>query len=243
MLVKKMIRLQKAISEAGVCSRREAEKLILQGKVEVNGMIVKTLGTKVKGDDVIFVNGKEILKEEKEYYLLYKPRGVISSSKDEKGRKTVVDLIDTNKRLFPVGRLDYDTSGIILLTNDGELSNKLLHPSKSVEKTYVAKVEGLVIKPEIKRLENGINIDGIKTKKAKAKLIKYDKKNDSSYIKLTITEGRNHQVKKMFEEIGHEVKKLKRESFSFLDLTGLRVGEYRKLNTKEVKKLYSETNL
>ena len=238
-----MIRLQKAISEAGVCSRREAEKLILQGKVEVNGMIVKTLGTKVKGDDVIFVNGKEILKEEKEYYLLYKPRGVISSSKDEKGRKTVVDLIDTNKRLFPVGRLDYDTSGIILLTNDGELSNKLLHPSKSVEKTYVAKVEGLVIKSEIKRLENGINIDGIKTKKAKAKLIKYDKKNDSSYIKLTITEGRNHQVKKMFEEIGHEVKKLKRESFSFLDLTGLRVGEYRKLNTKEVKKLYSETNL
>lgn len=238
-----MIRLQKAISEAGVCSRREAEKLILQGKVEVNGMIVKTLGTKVKGDDVIFVNGKEILKEEKEYYLLYKPRGVISSSKDEKGRKTVVDLIDTNKRLFPVGRLDYDTSGIILLTNDGELSNKLLHPSKSVEKTYVAKVEGLVIKPEIKRLENGIIIDGIKTKKAKAKLIKYDKKNDSSYIKLTITEGRNHQVKKMFEEIGHEVKKLKRESFSFLDLTGLKVGEYRKLNTKEVKKLYSETNL
>lgn len=238
-----MIRLQKAISEAGVCSRREAEKLILQGKVEVNGMIVKTLGTKVKGDDVIFANGKEILKEEKEYYLLYKPRGVISSSKDEKGRKTVVDLIDTNKRLFPVGRLDYDTSGIILLTNDGELSNKLLHPSKSVEKTYVAKVEGLVIKPEIKRLENGINIDGIKTKKAKAKLIKYDKKNDSSYIKLTITEGRNHQVKKMFEEIGHEVKKLKRESFSFLDLTGLKVGEYRKLNTKEVKKLYSETNL
>lgn len=238
-----MIRLQKAISEAGVCSRREAEKLILQGKVEVNGMIVKTLGTKVKGDDVIFVNGKEILKEEKEYYLLYKPRGVISSSKDEKGRKTVVDLIDTNKRLFPVGRLDYDTSGIILLTNDGELSNKLLHPSKSVEKTYVAKVEGLVIKPEIKRLENGINIDGIKTKKAKAKLIKYDKKNNSSYIKLTITEGRNHQVKKMFEEIGHEVKKLKRESFSFLDLTGLKVGEYRKLNTKEVKKLYSETNL
>ena len=238
-----MIRLQKAISEAGVCSRREAEKLILQGKVEVNGMIVKTLGTKVKGDDVIFVNGKEILKEEKEYYLLYKPRGVISSSKDEKGRKTVVDLIDTNKRLFPVGRLDYDTSGIILLTNDGELSNKLLHPSKSVEKTYVAKVEGLVVKPEIKRLENGIIIDGIKTKKAKAKLIKYDKKNDSSYIKLTITEGRNHQVKKMFEEIGHEVKKLKRESFSFLDLTGLKVGEYRKLNTKEVKKLYSETNL
>ena len=238
-----MIRLQKAISEAGVCSRREAEKLILQGKVEVNGMIVKTLGTKVKGDDVIFVNGKEILKEEKEYYLLYKPRGVISSSKDEKGRKTVVDLIDTNKRLFPVGRLDYDTSGIILLTNDGELSNKLLHPSKSVEKTYVAKVEGLVVKPEIKRLENGIIIDGIKTKKAKAKLIKYDKKNDSSYVKLTITEGRNHQVKKMFEEIGHEVKKLKRESFSFLDLTGLKVGEYRKLNTKEVKKLYSETNL
>ena len=172
MLVKKMKRLQKAISDAGVCSRREAEKLILQGKVEVNGEVITTLGTKVKGDDVIFVNGKEIIKEEKEYYLLYKPRGIISSSKDEKNRKTVVDLIDTDKRIFPVGRLDYDTSGIILLTNDGELSNKLLHPSKDIEKTYFAKVGGLVTKAEIRKLENGLIIDGTKTKKAKAKLIK-----------------------------------------------------------------------
>lgn len=238
-----MKRLQKAISDAGVCSRREAEKLILQGKVEVNGEIITILGTKVKGDDVIFVNGKEIIKEEKEYYLLYKPRGIISSSKDEKNRKTVVDLIDTDKRIFPVGRLDYDTSGIILLTNDGELSNKLLHPSKDIEKTYFAKVGGLVTKAEIRKLENGLIIDGTKTKKAKAKLIKYDKKTDNSYVRLTITEGKNHQVKKMFEQINHNVKKLKRETFSFLDLTGLKTGEYRKLTIKEVKKLYSETNM
>ncbi len=235
-----MERLQKVISNAGVCSRREAEKLILEGKVEVNYKVVTTLGTKVSGNDVIFVNGEEIIREEKVYYLLNKPRGIISSSKDDKNRKTVVDLIDTNKRIFPVGRLDYDTSGIILLTNDGELTNLLIHPSKNIEKIYVAKVEGLVNKEEINKLEKGILIDGVKTKKARAKLKRYDKKNNSSYVYLAITEGRNHQVKKMFSALGHDVKKLKRETFAFLDLSGLKAGEYRELSVKEVKKLYNE---
>lgn len=235
-----MKRLQKAISDAGVCSRRKAEKLILEGKVEVNGELITTLGTKVKGDDIIVVNGERITSEEKVYFLLYKPRGIISSSKDDKNRKTIVDLIDTDKRIFPVGRLDYDTSGIILLTNDGELSNKLLHPSKNIEKTYFAKVEGLVTKEELKKLNDGVLLDGIKTKKAKTKFIRYDKKTNSSYIRITISEGKNHQVKRMFKEINHEVKKLKRERFAFLDLTGLKVGEYRTLSIKEVKKLYKE---
>lgn len=238
-----MERLQKVISNAGICSRREAEKLILEGKVEVNYNTVKTLGTKVSGNDIIFVNGEEILREEKVYYLLNKPRGIISSSKDDKNRKTVVDLIDTNKRIFPVGRLDYDTSGIILLTNDGELTNMLIHPSKNIDKIYLAKVEGLVTKQELKKLENGIIIDGKKTKRAKAKLKRYDKKTNSSYVYLTISEGKNHQVKNMFKAIGHEVKKLKRETFAFLDLTGLKVGEYRQLSVKEVKKLYNECKM
>lgn len=238
-----MERLQKVISNAGICSRREAEKLILEGKVEVNYNVVTTLGTKVSGNDVIFVNNQEILREDKVYFLLNKPRGIISSSKDDKNRKTVVDLIDTNKRIFPVGRLDYDTSGIILLTNDGELTNMLIHPSKNIEKLYLAKVEGLVTKEELKKLESGIIIDGVKTKRAKAKLSRYDKKTNSSYVHLSITEGRNHQVKKMFAALGHDVKKLKRETFAFLDLVGLKTGEYRQLSVKEVKKLYNECKM
>lgn len=235
-----MDRLQKVIRDAGIASRREAEKLIREGKVEVNGEVITVLGTKVSGNDEIIVNGNEITKEDKVYYLLYKPRGVISSSKDEKGRKTVVDLIETDKKIFPIGRLDYDTTGIILLTNDGELTNKLIHPKKNIEKTYLAKVDGLVSKEELNKLSKGVIIDGKKTKKARTKLEKYDKKTNCSYVYITITEGKNHQVKKMFEAINHDVKKLKREKFDFLDLTGLRVGEYRELSIKEVKKLYSD---
>ena len=168
-----------------------------------------------------------------------KPREVISSVSDEHGRKTVVDLIATDKRIYPIGRLDYDTTGIILLTNDGNLANKLMHPSSNVEKKYLAKVEGLVTGYDIKRLREGVMVDERKTAKAHVNLKKYDKKTDKSLVELTIHEGRNHQVKKMFEAINHNVLKLKREKYANLDLTGVKPGEYRRLTNKEIAILYS----
>ena len=170
---------------------------------------------------------------------MHKPREVISSVKDEVGRKTVIDLINTSERIYPVGRLDYDTTGLIILTNDGVLTNKLTHPSSNIEKTYVAKVEGLVSGYAIKKLRDGIIIEGRKTAKAKVKLKSTDKKNNKSLLEITIHEGRNHQVRKMFEAVGYEVLKLKRERYANLDLRGLKPGEYRKLTNKEVAILYS----
>ena len=234
-----MERLQKFISNCGITSRRKAEELILQGKVKVNGKIVKELGTKVSGNDIVIVNGQTLKSELKEYYLLYKPREVISSVTDDKGRKTVTELIKTETRIYPVGRLDYDTTGIILLTNDGELSNILTHPSRDVEKEYIAKVKGFFKKEDAEKLMNGVILNGVKTKKAYFKMKKYDKKTNTSYVRIIITEGRNHQVKDMLNLLGYDTLKLKRERYAFLDLSGLKSGEYRKLSTKEVKQLYS----
>ena len=235
-----MERLQKVIANLGYTSRRKAEELITAGKVKVNGEVVKELGTKVKSSDTIEVENT-ILDNQKnyEYYLLNKPREVISSSKDEHNRKTVVDLINTSERVYPVGRLDYDTTGAIILTNDGYLANKLMHPSSKVEKTYIAKVTGLVTGYEIKQLRAGVIIDGKKTSRAKVNIKKYDKKTDKSIVELTIHEGRNHQIKKMFEILHHDVIKLRREKYANLDLTGLKPGEYRKLSNKEIATLYS----
>ena len=234
-----MERLQKIISESGYTSRRKAEELIKNGKVMVNGKIVTELGTKANYNDDILVEGKKIEKEEKEYYIFNKPRGVISSVTDDKNRKTVCDLINTKTRIYPVGRLDYDTTGIILLTNDGELSNLLTHPKSDVTKENYAKVKGFFKKEDAVKLSSGVLLNGIKTKKAIFKLDRYDKKTDSSYVKVVISEGRNHQVKDMFKLFNYDVQKLKREKYAFLDLTGLKSGEARKLSTKEVKKLYS----
>lgn len=234
-----MERLQKFISNSGITSRRKAEELILKGKVKVNGKIITELGTKVSGNDTVEVNGQILKSELKEYYLLYKPRGVISAVTDDLGRKTVTDLIETKTRIYPIGRLDYDTTGIILLTNDGELSNILTHPSRDVEKEYIAKVRGFFKKEDAKKLMNGVMLNGVKTKKAYFKMKKYDKKTDSSYIRIIITEGRNHQVKDMLALFHYDTIKLKRERYAFLDLTGLKSGEYRKLSVKEVKQLYS----
>jgi len=234
-----MERLQKFLSECGVASRRKSEELILSGKVKVNGQIVDSLGFKVSDKDEVEVNNIKVSKQDKLYYLLYKPEKTICSVKDEKGRKTVIELIDTNEKIFPVGRLDYDTSGLLLLTNDGEISNKLTHPSGNIEKTYYAKLDGIINYKEIEELEKGIVLDGVKTKKCKAKIKKVDKKNNKSYVEITITEGRNHQVKNMFAYFNYKVLKLKRIKYAMFDLSGLSIGEYRKLTIKEVKQLYN----
>ena len=235
-----MERLQKVIANLGYTSRRKAEELIINGKVKVNGEVVTELGTKVKNTDTVEVENIFLDNQKNyEYYLLNKPREVISSVSDEHNRKTVVDLIDTKERIYPIGRLDYDTTGAIILTNDGNLANKLMHPSSNIEKKYIAKVSGLITGYEIKQLRSGVVIDGKKTSKAKVNLKKYDKKTDKSIVELVIHEGRNHQVKKMFEVINHDVIKLKREEYANLKLTNLKPGEYRKLTNKEIAILYS----
>ncbi|MEG2322027.1 MAG: pseudouridine synthase [Bacilli bacterium] len=234
-----MERLQKIIANNGYCSRRKAEELITKGLVSVNGEVIKELGTKVSEKATIVVEGNALGKDNKEYVLLYKPRGVVTTTSDDKHRKTVIDLINTNKRLYPVGRLDYDTTGVLLLTNDGELTNLLLHPRNNIDKIYIAKIEGIMTGKDIKILESGVIIDGVKTARCKVKLKKIDKKTNTSLIQMTIHEGKNHQVKKMLLTLGYEVIKLKREQIAFLDLTGLKPGEYRNLTVKEVKKLYS----
>ena len=236
-----MERLQKFIAEAGYTSRRKAEELIKNKKVKVNGKIVSELGIKVTGNDLVEVEGNILKKEDnKEYYLLNKPRETITAVSDDKNRKTVVDLISTDKRIYPVGRLDYDTTGALILTNDGELANLLMHPKNRINKVYIAKVNGLVNKIDVNKLERGVYIDGKKTSRSKAKVKKYDKKTNTSIVELTIHEGRNHQVKKMFEAIGFKVIKLKREKYAFLDVKSLKSGEYRILSIKEVKRLYNE---
>ena len=237
-----MERLQKVIANYGYCSRRKAEELIKQGKVIVDNKIITTLGYKVDSSSSIIVDGVLLEKENKVYFLLNKPRGTISSASDDKKRTTVVDLIDTNLRIYPVGRLDYDTTGIILLTNDGDFSNMLTSPSNEIEKTYVAKVKGLILSSEIKKLKSGVIIDNYKTSPCKIKIKNYNKKTDTSMVEITIHEGKNHQVKKMFESINHEVLKLKREKIAFLNLSGVPSGSYRNLTPKEVKQLYVLAN-
>lgn len=237
-----MERLQKVIANSGVVSRRKAEELILNGRVKVDGTVVLELGMKVSDKAKIEVDDVLISKQDKVYYILNKPREIITSTKDEHGRKTVIDLIEEEKRIYPVGRLDYDTTGIIILTNDGDFANLLMHPRNEIDKVYVAKIKGIPSPADLMKLKTGVIIDGVKTKKARVKLKKIDKENNTSIIELTIHEGKNHQVKKMFESIGYEVLKLKREKIAFLDLAGLNSGEYRKLNPKEVNRLYALAN-
>ena len=237
-----MVRLQKAIADSGFCSRRKAEEYIVKGKVFVNGERITELGSKVEGNEEIIVDGNAISKQDKEYYILYKPRGVISSTKDDKGRKTVVDFFSSNKRLYPVGRLDYDTTGIILLTNDGEFANMMLHPKNKIPKVYIAKLEGIIDGYSIKKIKSGIVIDGIKCTPDRVKLKSADKKSNTCIVEITIHDGRNHEIKRIFESAGYNVIKLKRESIAFLTLQGLSSGEFRKLTIKEVKQLYAYTN-
>ena len=233
-----MERLQKIIAKSGYCSRRKAEKYIQEGKVKVNDNIITELGTKVDESAKITINDEIInQKKEKEYYLLYKPAKIISSAKDDKQRKTVVDLINTKERIYPVGRLDYDTTGLILLTNDGELTNILSHPNNKIEKIYRVKVKGIITPKELMNIKKGIEIEGRKVKTTYVKIKQTTEK--TTTILIGIIEGRNHIIKKMFAKLDHDVIKIKRETYAFLNLEGLKIGEYRPLTIKEIKKLYA----
>lgn len=233
-----MERLQKVIAASGVASRRKAEELIKDGKVKVNGKVITELGTKVDSKDTIEVNNKIIEKELKEYYLLNKPRGVITSTSDDKGRKTVIDLIDTTARIYPVGRLDYDTTGALLLTNDGEFANILTHPKNSIDKVYLAKLNGIIKGEHINKLKDGVMLDNVLVKPSRVKLKKVDASKNTSMVEITIHEGKNHEVKRLFESVGFLVDKLTRERIGIFNLEGLKSGEYRKLTTKEVQIVY-----
>ncbi|MBT2686945.1 rRNA pseudouridine synthase [Bacillus sp. ISL-47] len=233
-----MERLQKVIAHAGFASRRKAEELMAEGRVKVNGKTVKELGVKVSPSDRIEVDGIPVEREEPVYFLLYKPRGVISAVSDDKGRKVVTDYFEGIKqRIYPVGRLDYDTSGLLVLTNDGEFANLLMHPSNEIEKVYVAKVKGIPSRESIKNLQRGIVLEDGKTAPARTKLLSMDKKKQTSIIEISIHEGRNRQVRRMFEAIGHPVLKLKRERYGYLTLQGLSAGDARELTAHEVKQL------
>ena len=234
-----MERLQKVIAASGYTSRRKAEELIKQGKVKVNGKVVTELGTKVFDRDEIVIDNKIITKENKEYYLINKPRGVITSTDDDKNRKIVTDLIPTEARIYPVGRLDYDTTGALILTNDGDFANILTHPKNKVDKVYLAKLEGIIKGEQINKLKEGIILDHTKVIPSRVKLKKVNNETNTCIVEITIHEGKNHQVKRMFEAVGFRVEKLKRERIGIFTTEGLQSGEFRKLTPKEVAIVYS----
>lgn len=230
-----MSRLNKYLADCGVGSRRECDKLIADGCVKINGKIA-SLGANVEENDSVSVNGRRVTPKTKNYYImLHKPKGCVTTIKDDLGRKTVMDFVDIKARLFPVGRLDYDTEGLLILTNDGDVANKLTHPKNNVEKVYVARLSGSLTEAERQTLERGVEIDGRKTMPAKVKILAKDEHH--TRVEVTITEGRNRQVKKMFESVGKEVEFLKRVAEGELRLGGLQRGKYRFLNDREIEYL------
>ena len=232
-------RLQKYMASCGVASRRKCEEIILAGKVKVNGVLVNEVETKVNPlEDIVEYGGKIISKEEnKVYIILNKPEGYISSVKDEKGRDTILDIVKVKERIYPIGRLDYDSSGLLLLTNDGEIYNKIIHPRVEIVKKYIAVVDGEITDNDIKKFEIGIDIDGYVTAPAEVKIISNDKA--ISTIEIGIHEGKNRQIRKMCATINHEVLSLKRISIGELKLGYLKRGEYRDLNKDEINYINS----
>ena len=222
------VRLQKLLASCGITSRRKAEWLIANGRVLVNGEVVTELGARAFETDEITVDGEKLVLQEKMYIMLHKPAGIITSVKDERGRKTVLDLVPKDVRLFPVGRLDFETSGLLFLTNDGEWANKLTHPSMKVEKTYVATVKGMPTRNTLMAFRRGLLVDGKLTAPCNAELI------GPSTIKIVLHEGRNRQVRKMCEAIGHPVVSLKRVSIGSFELGELAPGQWRHLTDIEV---------
>lgn len=231
------MRLQKYLAEAGVASRRKSEELILQGRVEVNGLKVTELGTRVGDGDRVEVDGKEIRPAEKQVYImLNKPAGYVTTSRDQFSRKTVLDLIQgVEERIYPVGRLDYETSGLLLLTNDGDLAFRLTHPGREVKKVYLARITGFPDERVFKSFEKGIRIEDYVTSPAKLKLV--ERLENHSVVEVTIHEGRNRQVRKMFEAVGHRVLRLRRTATGPLRLDGLEEGKWRYLTEAEIQDL------
>jgi 23S rRNA pseudouridine2605 synthase len=227
-------RLQKYMARCGVASRRKSEEIIASGKVKVNNTVITELGFKIDSNtDCVEVDGKLIKPEEKKLYIaLNKPAGYISSVKDEKDRRTIMELVCVNERIYPVGRLDYDTTGLILLTNDGEIYNKIIHPRMEKNKVYEASIEGFLSSEEIKKLEMGIDIGGYVTAPSNIKIIKEFK--NSMYVEITIHEGKNRQIRRMFEAIGHNIICLKRIRIGEIKLGNLKEGHWRNLTEVEL---------
>ncbi len=233
-----MERLQKAIAASGYTSRRKAEELIVQGRVKVNGEVVNELGFKVKQGDFIQVDGKPLEGENKVYYLFYKPKSCICTLSDELGRQTVIDYFpEVKERIYPVGRLDYDTTGVLLMSNDGEFANLMMHPSSHLEKIYEVTCDGLIKGETLNKLESGVYLEGVKTLPCKIKVTGKDTEHKTTMLMIKLVEGKNRQVKKMFEMMGHKVKRLHRIKIGIVDLKGLKPGEYRMLKPQEVKDL------
>lgn len=234
------MRLQKYMAHAGVASRRKCEEIIAEGRVKVNGEVVDTQGYKVEEGDRVTVDGKKVWPVKRNTYILMnKPRGIVSSAKDNKDRQTVLDLLssDIRARLYPVGRLDMDSSGLILLTDDGELTERLLHPKYEIEKTYKVTVNGLVSEEEAKELSKGVKLKDGMTAPGEFKIIEH--RNKKTRLECTIREGRNRQIRRMFESLGYEVIQLERIAFGPLKITGLGKGDYRTLREKEIRSLKS----
>ena len=231
------VRLNKYIADAGICSRRKADELIGNGNVKVNGAVMKELGYQVEDGDVVMVNGKKIETAGKKVYVVVnKPLGYITSMDDDKDRKTVAELVsDIPERLFPVGRLDYNTSGLLIMTNDGQLTYTLTHPKHEVYKTYIAKVAGVISDARIAKLRKGVDIGGFVTSPAKVKVIKQMPRH--AIVEISIREGKNRQVRKMFAAVGNKVQELQRVSIGDIKLGRLMEGHYRKLNREEIEYL------
>ncbi len=233
-----MERLQKVLAQAGIASRRKSETLITDGRVSVNGEVIQELGYKVKQKDVVMVDGKLIQRENRVYYLLYKPKNCVSTMEDEHGRFCIKDLVaDIPERVYPVGRLDFDTTGALILSNDGEFANMISHPSSHVYKIYELTAEGIMKEEAIKALRFGVDLDGVMTLPAKVKVIERNNQNNYTMLSIQIFEGKNRQVRRMLEAVGHPIKRLHRSKIGTVGIEGLKPGQMRLLKPQEVKDL------
>jgi len=233
------MRINKYLADCGVASRRKCDELISQGKVKVNGKVTRELGLDIKPTDVVMFENRVVRASVRRvYYKLHKPKGYVTTASDDKGRKTVVELMrKVQERVYPIGRLDYDTEGLLILTNDGDITNILTHPKNEVKKTYIASIEGEITTEEVKKISKGVDIGGYVTQPCSVSILDKDEK--FTRVEVVIAEGKNHQVKKMFEAVGKNVAFLKRVSIGEIRLGGLARGEYKALTTKEIAYLKS----